>query len=82
MATAVRRHNLYVLKQLNAAYISSEHPKNCIHEWHKICGHRDIEVIKKLNPALVNGGPIVNCAIKETCGVCLAGKKRGIDSRK
>lgn len=69
-------NNLYELRQPNKACMAHNgHPENCIHRWHEKCGHRDIEVIKRLNKEkLVEEVKIVDCGIDETCGVCQEGK--------
>lgn len=64
------------MKQPNKVYAAyNGHPENCIHRWHEKCGHRDIEVVKRLDiDKLVKGAQITDCGIKETCGVCQEGK--------
>lgn len=76
-ATAELRGNLYVLKEANRALLTTNevHPKDCVHQWHARCGHRDLEVVKRLNiDGHVKGANIVSCPIKVTCEVCTKGK--------
>lgn len=49
----------------------------CIHEWHRVLGHRDMEVVKRIpSGRLVDGMKIEEC--KSNCGrdcqVCIKGK--------
>lgn len=79
IATAVLQDNLYVLKEVNKVLLTIDggHPKNCIHQWHKWCRHRDLEIVKRLSTdGYVKGADIVNCPINETCGTCQQGKIR------
>lgn len=75
IARGMLHGNLYVIKELNKAYTAQKHDENCIHQWHKICGHRDIEVIKRLkSDGFVEGPDIIDCGIDEICGICQEGK--------
>lgn len=77
VATAELQNNLYVLKEVNTVLLITDavHPKNCVHQWHKWCGHRDLEVVKHLSTnGYVKGADIVNCPIHETCDICQQGK--------
>lgn len=71
------RDNLYMLKVVTRALAVHEkvHPENCAHQWHRLCGHRDLEVVKRLGiNGLVEGIEIADCDIHETCDVCQQGK--------
>lgn len=64
--------NLYMLKVVNRALAlrGKVHPENCAHQWHRLCGHRDLEVVRRLGTnELVDGTEIVDCDIHETCDV-------------
>lgn len=66
---------LYMLKLPKLAYSLQGHPDNCIHYWHRVLGHRDMEIIKRLvADGHVDGVEIVDCKTNESCGVRLEGK--------
>lgn len=75
--------NLYKLKTPNMICamenVVSEPMKNCVHEWHSILGHRDIQVVKKLPSGdLVDGIQFGECSKScnniLNCEICLQGK--------
>lgn len=73
VATAELQDNLYILKEVNKVLLTVDavHPKNCIHQWHKWCDHRDLEVIKRLSTdGHVKGADIANFPIREICDIC------------
>lgn len=75
IAAGYMQGNMYVLKQPNMACSIAQHSDECIHHWHRVCGHRDIEVVKKLvTDGFVIGAQIVDCGIRETCATCHEGK--------
>jgi transposase InsO family protein len=80
---------LFLLKQVKKALIThdktdenaeSASHSGCIHEWHRILGHRDIEVVKTLSTiGHVKGVKIIPCADEckgcdENCRICFEGK--------
>lgn len=72
--------NLYKLKETSNKVCAIENStKNCIHEWHSVLGHRDIEVVKTLATGKlvdgVNFGECTSeCKNKLNCEICLQGK--------
>lgn len=72
--------NLYKFKtpnRINA--IESSNDNRCIHEWHSVLGHRDIDVVKSLSSSeLVEGVAFGECSTEcpkvLNCEVCLQGK--------
>lgn len=67
--------NLFILNEENKACTVTQHQRNCIHVWHRVCGHRDIEIVKRLvSDGHVTGIHIADCNIKESCDVCAQGK--------
>lgn len=70
--------NLYKLREAQNVY-SAVNSNGCIHQWHKVLGHRDIEVVKTLSSGtLVKGVQFDECKDecnqKVNCEVCLEGK--------
>lgn len=70
---------LYKLRSPQKVYVAKENSHRCVHRWHEILGHRDIEVIKTLaTSGLVKGVEIAQCdeecRRQENCAVCLEGK--------
>lgn len=60
--------NLFTLR----AMAVKEHNSNCIHNLHRIFGHRDPEAIREMNSkGLVK---MIDCGIKQQCEVCLMAK--------
>lgn len=74
------KSNLYKLRASNRiCQIQSDESQGCIHIWHSILGHRDIEVVKKLESGnLVDGIHFEKCSEKcknkLNCEICLQGK--------
>lgn len=74
--------NLYKLRTPNTICIaesSETQTKGCVHEWHRILGHRDIEVVKSLTSgkfvnAIEYEECIEGCKNILNCSVCLEGK--------
>lgn len=67
---------LYKLRQPNKVYaVTNEHKENCIHNLHRVFGHRDPEAIKDMcSKNMVDGIKIDDCGIKQQCEVCLKAK--------
>lgn len=80
VAVAAAHENLYVLKVPEKVCAAEENHGECIHKWHRILGHRDIEVVRNLSSNnLVDGVSFgkceTNCIGKDVnCAVCLEGK--------
>lgn len=53
--------------------IQSSKPK-CIHEWHKLLGHRNIADIRKM-PNLAKNINIASCNHTDECEICIQCKK-------
>ncbi|KYN05513.1 Copia protein [Cyphomyrmex costatus] len=78
-AVADLHGSLYRLRQLQSINTAQTKQRKCAHEWHKILGHRDIEIVKKLpNSGLVNGIEVTecreSCKEKSVCAICMKGK--------
>lgn len=76
LATAEIQNDLFKL-QHDKVYAVKEvvNKKLCIHELHRILGHRNIESIKKmLNEELVTGIELKKCQCETQCVVCLQSK--------
>lgn len=72
-------NNLYKLREPNRAYATENSEQLCIHKWHSVFGHRDIEVVKTLaSGKQVNGVTFGECTDgcknKLNCEICLQGK--------
>lgn len=89
LAVGVAQGGLYRLKEVNKALIAdnlieenaeSDRYAGCLHMWHRILGHRDVEVVKTLSTiGDVKGVQIVPCTgeckdCNEECRICLQGK--------
>lgn len=71
--------NLYKLRKTESANLVQEHKTSgCVHFWHRVLGHRDINVVKGLaKGGLVEGIDIAECDDKcndDQCAICLEGK--------
>lgn len=75
--------NLYKLRTSNVICAAGNFDSNCggacIHQWHSILGHRDIEVVKSLTSGeFVDGVQFDKCSEEcnniLNCSVCLEGK--------
>lgn len=68
--------NLYRLRKLQSVNLIRDN--TCVHYWHKVLGHRDIEVVKDLQRnGLVQSIEIDKCGDNCTdnkCTICLEGK--------
>lgn len=76
VAVADDSSGLYKLRQPNKAYgIVNEHKRGCIHNLHRILGHRDPAAIREMcSKGLVDGIQLEECGIKQQCEVCLKAK--------
>lgn len=73
------KDNLYELSEPNKVCAIENAARSCVHEWHSVLGHRDIEVVKTLAMGnLVDGVTFGECtnesANKLNCEICLQGK--------
>ena len=75
VAVADLQSSLYKLREYNKVYSACVHKCNCIHYWHRVCGHRDPQVVKEmvLN-GQVDGVELVDCGIKCRCEISFQGK--------
>ena len=65
---------LYKLRQVDKRIsVVSGVRSECIHSWHQLLGHRNIEAIKLMSK-LADGVKIKGCNCKFTCEVCIRGK--------
>lgn len=68
-------NNQYILKEPNTVCTVTNTHDNCVHYWHRACGHRDPVVVKKLTiEKLVRGVEMNDCGIKLQCDTCVRGK--------
>lgn len=68
---------LYKLRAAHKVNSADEihHKVGCIHQWHRLLGHRDPEAIKKMQAeGLIEDLKIVECGVRMSCEVCLKGK--------
>lgn len=74
VAMADECSGLYVLRQPErvCAVTASQHKPNCIHNLHRIFGHRNPDAIRTM---CVDGLKIAKCGIKQQCDVCLKAKQ-------
>lgn len=76
IATGYINSNLYTLKtEVQQVNVTTQTQRLCVHDWHRVLGHRDIQVIKDM-PLLVDGMKIVQCGLhcEQNCQVCIKGK--------
>lgn len=76
-AVAPRRNGLYHLRLIERvnAVVEQCQLKDCIHEWHRKLGHRDIQAIHELErQELASGIGVKHCGVKLNCETCLQGK--------
>lgn len=71
--------NLYKLRKTEMANLVCEHKSvGCVHFWHSVLGHRDMEVVKGLQfNGLVQGIDVKTCdnnCKSDQCSICLEGK--------
>lgn len=77
IATADRVGGLYRLNVAEKMLMVSDkqHNPDCLHVWHRRLGHRDPDVIGKVERhELASGMKIKSCGIRETCECCVRGK--------
>lgn len=67
-----RLYEMWIEEQLNVAVNASE---KCIHEWHRVLGHRDLVVVKQ-TPSMVDGMKVGPCksSCEQDCTACIVGK--------
>lgn len=76
-AVAVRKNGLYHLRMVEYSKAMKVEccGKECVHDWHRKLGHRDVHVVQDLvQRQLATGIKVRNCGMKITCETCLAGK--------
>lgn len=76
IAVLDKLHNLYKLRQpeVVCAIKSTDHER-CIHQWHRIFGHRDPIAIREMfKNNLIVGAKLVECSCQSMCEVCLKAK--------
>lgn len=77
VAVADKVDGLYKLRQCDKVNVctSEKERKCCIHEWHRLFGHRNADAIKTMfNNGLVDGAKLVECGHKELCETCSKAK--------
>lgn len=83
VAYGARSGDLYKFKtpnQVNACeVIEHSDGSGCVHEWHRVLGHRDIDVVKSLSSGELVDGVVfgecnTECSKILNCEVCLQGK--------
>lgn len=77
VAVADKSEGLYKLKQkvCSESSLKVNHAESCIHYWHRVFGHRDVEAIKLMIKEHANDKVVLSeCRIKEVCDTCLKGK--------
>lgn len=67
------QNNVYKMKQ-EAFQVLNSNTSKCIHEWHKILGHRNLMDIRKLE-AMSLGMKVDKCNHEDICEICLKCKK-------
>lgn len=68
--------NLYKLRQpeIICAIKSAAH-EGCVHQWHRIFGHRDTGAIKEMfKNNMIEGAKLVECSCQDACEICLRAK--------
>lgn len=64
--------NLYKLRQPDVICVAkSDDREDCIHNWHRVFGHRDSNAIKK---NMIDGIKLMPCSCSDACEVCLGAK--------
>ena len=76
IAVADLKSNLFKLRQTaTKAYSAVEHKDDCVHYWHRVCGHRDPQaVVDMCSKGLVEGVKLSVCGLKHSCEICLESK--------
>lgn len=73
IAVAYIIDDLYILKQRKLFSLAQSN--KCIHHWHRVLGHRDIDAIKTMiNKNLADGIKVSKCNCGSDCEVCIAAK--------
>lgn len=71
--------NLYCIRIANKVNYVANNQKLCIHQWHRILGHRDMEAVKKIPTSdLIEGMKLasckLNCGHTDDCETCIKAK--------
>lgn len=68
--------SLYRLRvQQRSLKAAGEHNDRCQHTWHRRVGHRDPDVLRRMDgDNLVSGFKLSDCGVRTTCECCLKGK--------
>lgn len=68
--------NLYRLRiHERSLKVDGEHHERCQHTWHRRIGHRDPEVLRRIEAEdLVSGFSLLDCGARIVCECCLKGK--------
>lgn len=77
MALADEINGLFTLRQLSVVNACSdkEEKKYCLHEWHRLFGHRDVAAIKRMHKnEMIHGLNLCDCGQQIQCEVCLEAK--------
>lgn len=75
IAVATISNNLFQLNNQEDSVNTLIANKKCIHFWHRVFGHRDINLIQSMfKNKLIADLPIDKCECNSTCDVCLMGK--------
>lgn len=84
IALADEASGLYVLRQSNkVCVVTNGHKPDCIHNLHRIFGHRDPIAIRAVCAGgFMDGITITECGIKQRCEVCLKAKQTRLPFQK
>jgi hypothetical protein len=75
IAIADEDKGLYKLREPKIVNVMVGHKDNCAHYWHRVLGHRDLEVVRRLNDGnLVEKIPMESCELFHKCEICLQAK--------
>lgn len=70
--------NLYQMRVANEVNTVTNYQKICVHQWHRVLGHRDIYVKEIPSSNLVTGMALAGCSSgcihSKTCETCIQGK--------
>lgn len=69
------RNDVYKVTQKHQAFVSATTAKSkCIHEWHKVLGHRNLNDIRQMSKLAVNMN-IAKCQHEDMCEICVQCKQ-------
>lgn len=77
MAVADDINGLFTLREPNVvnACTDKAEKEHCLHEWHRLFGHRDIAAIKQMHKnGMIHGLNLKDCGQQIQCEVCLEAK--------